>query len=98
MSDQVGTINRTKKFYDIPTAAESAGFNSRQFRKIIKEDRIPVQQIGSKLFINARDCEVWKSTRGDRRLEAALQQLDRWIRDAERASVFETVSSDATDF
>jgi excisionase family DNA binding protein len=96
MSRNDSTDNRAKKFYDIRTAAELAGFSSRHFRKIIEEDHIPVLEIGSKMFIGKRDLEEWKSTRGEVRLDAALQQLDRWIReDAARTMFLETVSSEA---
>ena len=99
MSYQASTETRTKKFYDIPTAAEFAGFSSRHFRTIIEEDHIPIMQIGSKMFIGTRDFEAWKSTRGEKRLDAALQQLDRWIReDAARSPVLAVMSSEAADF
>ena len=89
MSYQTGNETRSKKFYDIPTAAVFAGFSSRHFRRIIEEDHIPVMQIGRKQFIGARDFREWKDTRGEVRFEAALQQLDRWIReDAARSFGF----------
>ena len=42
-------------------------------------------QIGRKLFIIARDLEAWKSTKGEARFQQAVQQLDVWIKDAQRA-------------
>src|SRR5436190_15149691 len=69
-----------KHFLDIPSAAYQAGYSSRHFRRIIEEDRIPVMQIGRKYFIIARDLEAWKSTRGEARLQQAIQQLDGWIK------------------
>ena len=79
MSNQVSTQTRPKKILDIPTAAEFAGFSSRHFRRIIEEDHIPVMQIGEKMFIDARDFEDWKATRGEARLGAALKQVDGWV-------------------
>ena len=79
MSDQAGTDTRTKRFLDIPTAAQFAGFSSRHFRRIIEEDGIPVLQIGRKMFIVTRDFEEWKSTRGEARLCAAVHQVDGWL-------------------
>ena len=79
MSRQAGTESNTRRFLDIPTAAESAGFSSRHFRRIIVEDRIPVMQIGRKSFIVARDLQAWKETRGDARLVAAFKQVDGWL-------------------
>ena len=81
MSRQIGTDNPRKKFLDIPTAAQVAGFSSRHFRKIIEEDRIPVQQIGTKMFVEMEDLETWKSTRGETRLQAALQSVEEWLRE-----------------
>jgi excisionase family DNA binding protein len=96
MSHQDSSENVSKKFYDVLTAAELGGFSSRHFRRIIEEDRIPVLQIGTKTFISKADFEEWKSTRGEARLDAALQQLDRWIReDAARTMVLESMSSEA---
>ena len=81
------TIQRKtqKQFLDIPSAAFQAGYSSRHFRRIIEEDKIPVMQIGRKLFIIARDLEAWKSTKGEARFQQAVQQLDVWIKDAQRA-------------
>jgi hypothetical protein len=75
------------KFLDLPTAAFQAGYSSRQFRKIIDEDRIPVMQIGRKFFILSRDLEEWKSTRGEARLDQMIQQLDVWLKQNARSSV-----------
>ena len=69
-----------KNFLDIPSAALQAGYSARHFRRIIEEDRIPVMQIGRKFFIVARDFEAWKSTKGEARYQAAVQQLDLWIK------------------
>ncbi len=76
------TIQRKsqREFLDIPSAAYLAGFSSRHFRKIIEEDHIPLKEIQGKYFIIARDLEEWKATRGEARLQAALQQLDGWIK------------------
>lgn len=70
----------TETYLDISSAAYEAGFTSRHFRRIIEEDHIPIRQIGRKVFIVARDLDAWKSTRGEARLEAAIQQLDGWIK------------------
>ncbi len=79
MGSQVGTQTRMKNILDLPTAAEFAGFSSRHFRKIIEEDRIPVRKIGNRLFIVRSDFDNWKSTRGEARLGAAIQQVDGWV-------------------
>lgn len=97
MRSQSSTDNSRKKFLDIHEAAESAGFTSRHFRKIIEEDSIPVLQIDGKMFIGVRDLETWKSTRGEMRLQAALQQVDGWIsKDAARSRMELTPTE--TDF
>ena len=80
MSTQIGQRKSQTEFLDIPSAAYLAGFSSRDFRKIIEEDRIPVKQVDGKNFIVARDLEEWKATRGEARLDAAIQQLDIWIK------------------
>ena len=55
--------NKTqKRFLNIPTAAKMAGYSSRHFRRIIGENRIPVLQIGRKIFILTRDLEAWQAT------------------------------------
>ena len=69
-----------RNFLDIPSAAFQAGYSPRHFRRIIEEDRIPVMQIGRKFFIVTRDLEAWKSTRGEARLQQAIQQVDGWIK------------------
>jgi len=80
MNTHIGHRKNQRHFLDIPSAAYQAGFTSRHFRRIIEEDRIPVQQIDGKCFIVAEDLERWKSTRGEARLQAAIQQLDGWIK------------------
>ncbi len=83
----LGVQRKTQRNYlDIPAAAFQAGYSPRHFRRIIEEDRIPVMQIGRKFFIVTRDLEAWKSTRGEARLEQALQQLDGWIKQNVQAS------------
>ena len=80
MSAQAVHSKTQRNFLDIPSAAFEAGYSPRHFRRIIEEDRIPIMQIGRKFFIVARDLEEWKSTRGEARLEQAIQQLDGWIK------------------
>jgi len=80
MNTQTGSRKTQTSFLDIPSAAYLAGFSSRHFRKIIEEDRIPLKKIDGKFFIVARDLEEWKATRGEARLQAAIQQLDVWIK------------------
>ena len=80
MSAQLAQRKTRKTFMDIPTAAFQAGYSPRHFRRIIEEDRIPVLQIGRKFFIVTRDFEAWKSTRGEARLQQAIQQLDGWLK------------------
>ena len=80
MSTQALQRKTQKTYLDIPTAAFQAGYSPRHFRRIIEEDRIPVMQIGRKFFIVTSDLEMWKSTRGEARLDQALQQLDGWIK------------------
>lgn len=58
---------KPKMFLDIPTAAESAGFSIRHFRRVIEEDRIPIVQIGRKFFILGRDFEQWQQTKHSNR-------------------------------
>jgi hypothetical protein len=81
MGHQTVPVNKTKRILDIPTAAEYAGFSSRHFRRIIEEDKIPVLNIGRKMFILSRDLETWRATRGEARLCAALNQVDGWVRE-----------------
>ena len=81
------TIQRKqqKNYLDIPTAAFEAGYSPRHFRRIIEEDGIPVMQIGRKFFIVTRDFEAWKTTKGEARLDQAIQQLDGWLKQSARA-------------
>jgi excisionase family DNA binding protein len=60
MSTLNNEIKRQKIFLNIPSAAKMAGYSSRHFRRIIEENRIPVLQIGRKIFILTRDLEAWK--------------------------------------
>ena len=80
MSREVVQRKRQKYFLDIPSAALQAGYSSRHFRRIIEEDRIPVMQIGRKYFIIASDLKEWIETRGEARLDQAIQQLDRLLK------------------
>jgi len=68
-----------RKFLDIPSAAQQAGYSSRHFRRIMEEDRIPVMRIGRKFFIVSSDFEKWQETRGETRLQQALDQIDKWV-------------------
>ena len=61
-----------RRFWDIPSAAATAGYSSRHFRRIIEEDGIPVMRIGRKFFILGRDLENWQSTHRNGKLEEAL--------------------------
>ena len=94
MNTQTSQRKSQREFLDIPSAAYQAGFSSRHFRKIIEEDRIPLKEIQGKYFIIARDLEAWKATRGEARLEAALQQLDGWIK---RSAIIEQVPVEEDD-
>jgi hypothetical protein len=67
---------------DIPSAAFQAGYTTRQFRRIIEEDGIPVLKIGQKYFIIARDLDTWNSTLGEARFEQCIKQLDRLLQEA----------------
>jgi hypothetical protein len=80
MSVNTTTRKSHRNFLDIPSAAYQAGYSARHFRRIIEEDHIPVMQIGRKFFIVTRDLEEWISTRGEARLDAAIQQLDGWMK------------------
>jgi hypothetical protein len=62
---------RTRRFWDIPSAAVQAGYSSRHFRRIIEEEGIPVMRIGRKFFILGKDLEVWQSTHA--RMEESKQ-------------------------
>src|SRR5215471_14506303 len=74
------------QFLDIPSAAYQAGYSTRDFRRIIREDRIPVVRIGQKDFITASALALWNSTRGEARLDASIKQLDRWLQEDARRS------------
>jgi hypothetical protein len=76
------TVQRkaSRNAIDLPSAALLAGYSSRQFRKIIEEDNIPVVQIGNRSFIEASDLEEWKATRGEARLDQLIKQLDGWMK------------------
>jgi hypothetical protein len=67
---------------DIPSAAFQAGYTTRQFRRIIEEDSIPVLKIGQKNFIIARDLDSWNATLGEARFEQCIKQLDRLLQEA----------------
>ena len=54
---------KKRTFLDIPAASELTGFSERYFRKIIREDKIPIMQIGRKFFILMRDFENWERSR-----------------------------------
>ena len=92
--DEMGANTIQKKaqrtVLDIPTAAYEAGYTLRDFRRIIREDSIPVREMGGKLFVPAVDFEAWKETKGEFRFQQTIQQLDRWLKQAPK----ETVSLD----
>src|SRR5262245_42282387 len=67
MKTTEGTVVK-KTFLDIPNAAEMAGFSVRHFRRIIKEERIRIVQIGRKFFILGADFERWQT---EKRLKAS---------------------------
>jgi hypothetical protein len=71
---------------DIPSAAYRAGYSVRDFRRIIKEDHIPVVKIGRKEFITASALELWNSTRREARLDECIKRLDRWFEEDARRS------------
>jgi hypothetical protein len=52
-----------KQFWNIRDAASRAGYSTRQFRRIIEQDEIPVMRIGHKFFILNADFEKWSSSR-----------------------------------
>jgi hypothetical protein len=79
-----------RKLLDIPTAAYEAGYTLRHFRTIIREDSIPVSEIGGKLFIETEVFEAWKETKGEFRFQQTIQQLDRWLKQSPK----ETLSLD----
>jgi hypothetical protein len=80
------TVDPQRTYLDIPSAAHEAGYSLKDFRKIIKEDHIPVTQIGEKSFIAASDYKEWESTRGEARFERSLHQLDLWLKISLKAS------------
>jgi hypothetical protein len=84
-SDAVQRKTQTHLF-DIPSAAYQAGYTTRDFRRIIQEDRIPVVKIGRKDYITATALERWNSTRREARLEECIKQLDRWLEEDARRS------------
>jgi hypothetical protein len=84
-SDAVQRKTQTQLF-DIPSAAYQAGYTTRDFRRIIQEDRIPVLKIGRKDYITATALERWNSTRREARLEECIKQLDRWLEEDARRS------------
>jgi hypothetical protein len=47
-------------FMDIEAAAREAGCSVRQFRRIIDEDGIPLQDFGKRQFILSRDFQAWR--------------------------------------
>ena len=67
MSKSELQVPKKKKFWDIPSAAEQAGFSPRYFRRIIEEENIPILQIGRKFFFLGRDLETWRTTQGGKR-------------------------------
>jgi len=69
-----GEQKKQKRFWDIPSAANQAGYSSRHFRRIIEEDGIPVMQIGRKFFILGRDFENWQLTRGNAKAQEPMNQ------------------------
>ena len=71
---------------DIPMAAYQAGYSTRQFRRIIEEDRIPVVRIGRKDFITTSALAAWTERHGEARLEECIKQLDRWLQEDARRS------------
>jgi hypothetical protein len=84
-TDAVHSKTQTQLF-DIPSAAYQAGYSVRDFRRIIKEDHIPVVKIGQKEFITASALALWNSTRREARLDECIKQLDRWLQEDARRS------------
>lgn len=68
-----------QELLDLRTAADLAGYSPRQFKQIIAEDRIPVRIIEGRKFITAEAFDKWRSTKGERRLKQAMDQVDRWL-------------------
>jgi len=84
-TDAVHSKTQTQ-LVDIPSAAYQAGYTVRDFRRIIKEDHIPVVKIGQKEFISASALALWNSTRREARLDECIKQLDRWLQEDARRS------------
>lgn len=62
---QVRLNNKNMKtFYDIPAAAELAGFSLRHFRRIMEEEKIPILRIGRKFFVLGVDLAVYLEKKG----------------------------------
>ena len=86
MSTEAVQRKTQNQFLDIPSAAYQAGYTTRDFRRIIREDRIPVVKIGQRDFIPAAALALWSSTRGEARLDESIKQLDRWLQEDARRS------------
>jgi hypothetical protein len=86
MSTEAIQRKTQNQFLDIPSAAYQAGYTTRDFRRIIREDRIPVVKIGQKDFVPAAALALWSSTRGEARLDESIKQLDRWLQEDARRS------------
>src|SRR5262245_20374980 len=97
MSTTTGQRKAPRNCMDIPSAAFLAGYSSRDFRKIIEEDHIPVIKIGSKSFIAASDLEQWKATRGEARLDNLIKQLDGWMKASLQSSEQQPFRADDLD-
>ena len=69
---------KTKMFLDIPNAAQMAGFSIRNFLRIVKEDRIPIVQIGKKFFILGRDFEAWEQSKQSPKFPADGTKKRKW--------------------
>lgn len=48
-----------KTFYDIPAAAELAGFSVQHFRRVMEQQHIPYLKIGRKFFVLGVDLAVY---------------------------------------
>jgi hypothetical protein len=72
---QNGERKTERRFWDIPSAANQAGYSSRHFRRIIEEQGIPVMRIGRKFFILGRDLENWRSTQGESKATEAVKAV-----------------------
>ena len=62
-----------RRFWDIPSAANQAGYSSRHFRRIIEEQGIPIMRIGRKFFILGRDLENWRSMQGEAKMDETVK-------------------------